>query len=663
MQAVLIVWTGVSAERQEPLTGDEVEDLNRNRSALLLATADGSYPMVMSKGKGEREKSESAYSQVKAFLDVLQGRPFDIDAATKARTAIRVHTFRFDAVKLEKGLKFTQVDASSVTPHQVAKTGQEVSVTCAYSLCLVRVVWPLAIFQIKLEEYAEQCATRLSSVPSSPPAKQQRTDTTQHEVARGERVAMKQDMLNQFCNIPEHFFEKTRRELRGPIHNGLEVLQLRGSKDAWREIQDGEGNPLPNLWGLFHSGRKREGFHRCTNCGAFNHLEDINTFQHLDECPHKRGEHVQLHVGVAAPGPEQSSWAAVSAGGDAGVSGFVPCNLEGAQGGGYCTQLVRGGGVAEGDVEMDIVEDSHALCADTVQTQQVATASRFAMQGDSLRCHTPDGCPGSPAAQPLEVTPPRRRKRLRPLVEGDDAPAAIRRRPLSDEFTGIFKENIFNEAACMATTARGTADPTPEPEIEGPSTLRWGDDAPGEEDTDDDTEGAGVGNGVAEHSMGSTKGRSKGHEFVPSLEPLASEQTLLFIDRPTPPSTAPPRANTWKYLRCPAAKSGEECQLRLREHRVRWILHNDGVMKLEVPRLSCSARHSDPKKSFSVLLPSVWQQVKRLQSEGKLRITPAIEVVSRQIIVTRDAFMCAYICMLHLSQSVRVCTDYLMWGI
>lgn len=66
---------GVSAERQEPLTGDEVDDLKRNRSALLLATADRPYPMVMSEGEGEREKYESAYSQVQAFLDVLQGRP------------------------------------------------------------------------------------------------------------------------------------------------------------------------------------------------------------------------------------------------------------------------------------------------------------------------------------------------------------------------------------------------------------------------------------------------------------------------------------------------------------------------------------------------------------------------------------------------------------
>ena len=81
----------------------------------------------------------------------------------------------------------------------------------------------------------------------------------------------------------------------------------------------------------------------------------------------------------------------------------------------------------------------------------------------------------------------------------------------------------------------------------------------------------------------------------------------------------------------------------------------DGVMKLEVPRLSCSARHSDPKKSFSVLLPSVWQQVKRLQSEGKLRITPAIEVVSRQMIVTRDAFMCAFISACFISARPYVC--------
>lgn len=139
-------------------------------------------------------------------------------------------------------------------------------------------------------------------------------------------------------------------------------------------------------------------------------------------------------------------------------------------------------------------------------------------------------------------------------------------------------------------------------------------------------------------------GPAKGHLFESYSVPLqlGHELALQLVDLPAPAHPGLLRANTWDQLRCPASPNDTAncCQLRReRLARPRLVLDTNTVMMLWVPRLKCTAAHADGK-IFSVLDPDVWQQVLHLQSEGKLQVVPAIKVVSKATLLTREAFMC-----------------------
>ena len=122
---------------------------------------------------------------------------------------------------------------------------------------------------------------------------------------------------------------------------------------------------------------------------------------------------------------------------------------------------------------------------------------------------------------------------------------------------------------------------------------------------------------------------------------LGHELVLQLDDLPVPLAPALPRANTWKQLRCAACpkETTNCCKWHKERSRARLVLDTNTVMMLWVPRLKCTAAHSNGR-IFSVLDPDVWQQVLHLQSEGKLQVVPAIKVVSKATLLTREAFMC-----------------------